>query len=97
MRFEHQAQSAPLAIEGGQELSSAIGGLQHTVHEPVERVLLADVVRARHTRFQIPPGTVVVAQTGATGPRRILRAGWTECDITQQLRTRNEGHRLVFP
>jgi hypothetical protein len=63
--------------------------------ETLQRRIVIDG-RICHTRFDVPAGAVLVAQSRACGARPVLDARHTQCDVAQQVTTWNEGHRVVF-
>jgi hypothetical protein len=96
MGFEHELQCPTLAVEGRQQLGSAIRRRHHAMHESLERLLLAGVVVLGHARFEVPACAMVVAQSRTSAAGSVLGARHADSDIAQQVRTRNEGHRVFL-
>jgi hypothetical protein len=93
--LEYQTERAPLAVERGQQLSSAIWGRHDAVHQLLERCITS-VWRLCHACFDVPARAVVLTESRARRARSILDAYDAERDVAQQIRTWNERHLGVF-
>jgi len=95
--LEHELQRTPLAVERGEQLGTTVGRQQGTVDESLERLVLADIgVRRGHARLEVPACAVIVTESRAPIAGNVLGARRAHSDITQQIRTRNEGHRVFL-
>jgi hypothetical protein len=83
MGLQNEAKGPPLAVEGRQELGSAVRGHQQRLDETLRRGLFGGLGALGHAGFEIPSRAVRVTQTGATGAASILRAHRAQGDITQ--------------
>jgi hypothetical protein len=93
--LEHEPQCAALPVERGEELGAAVGRRENSLHQSFDgRIFRLDGLA--HARFEIPAGTMVVAQSGAFGAGLVLDTRSAERYVAQQVRTRNKGHRVFL-